>query len=393
MNRTIASTPRWWGRLARQLRADAIRASTAAGSGHPTSSMSAADLTAVLLARHLSYDWERPDHPDNDHFILSKGHASPLLYAAFKAVGVITDTELMTGYRRFGSRLQGHPTPVLPWVDVASGSLGQGIAIGVGVALAGKFLDRSGFHVWTLCGDSEMAEGSVWEALDKAGYYGLSNFTVIVDVNRLGQRGPTEFGWDLETYAKRVEAFGARAISVDGHRLEAIDQALTAARNTTQPTVILARTVKGRGFSEVEDREGWHGKAFPPEMARRALAELGEVEGLTVAGPKPASRSGQSSAPGAAIRMGSRTGRVTHRVRRSPPGRHTEPRWPHWARSIAGWWRSTAKSATPPAPQSSPSTTPSDTSKCSSPSNNSLPLPSVSMSATTFRSHRPLPRF
>jgi len=287
------------GRLARQLRADAIRASTAAGSGHPTSSMSAADLTAVLLARHLSYDWERPDHPDNDHFILSKGHASPLLYAAFKAVGVITDTELMTGYRRFGSRLQGHPTPVLPWVDVASGSLGQGIAIGVGVALAGKFLDRAGFHVWTLCGDSEMAEGSVWEALDKAGYYGLSNFTVIVDVNRLGQRGPTEFGWDLETYAKRVEAFGARAISVDGHRLEAIDQALTAARNTTQPTVILARTVKGRGFSEVEDREGWHGKAFPPEMARRALAELGEVEGLTVAGPKPASRSGQSSAPGA----------------------------------------------------------------------------------------------
>ncbi|GFG54881.1 transketolase [Mycolicibacterium agri] len=276
--------------LATQLRADAIRASTAAGSGHPTSSMSAADLMAVLLTRHLRYDWEHPDHPDNDHFILSKGHASPLLYAAFKAAGVITDTELMTGYRRFGCRLQGHPTPVLPWVDVASGSLGQGIANGVGVALAGKFLDMSPFHVWALCGDSEMAEGSVWEALDKAGYYGLANFTVIVDVNRLGQRGPTELGWDLATYTKRVEAFGARAITVDGHHLEDIDGALTAARQTTQPTVILAKTIKGRGFSEVEDQEGWHGKAFPPETARRALAELGDIGGLTVTGPKPAPR-------------------------------------------------------------------------------------------------------
>lgn len=293
------------GQLARQLRADAIRASTAAGSGHPTSSMSAADLMAVLLARHLRYDWERPDHPDNDHFILSKGHASPLLYAAFKAVGVVTDTELMTGYRRFGSRLQGHPTPVLPWVDVASGSLGQGIAIGVGVALAGKFLDKSPFHVWTLCGDSEMAEGSVWEALDKAGHYALANFTVIVDVNRLGQRGPTELGWDLETYAKRVEAFGARAIIVDGHHLGDIDRALAAARSASQPTVVLARTIKGRGFSEVENREGWHGKAFPPDMARRALAELGDVESLTVTGSKPAPRSGVSPDAGRSQPVGS----------------------------------------------------------------------------------------
>jgi transketolase len=214
------------GQLATQLRADAIRASTAAGSGHPTSSMSAADLMAVLLARHLRYDWDQPDHPDNDHFILSKGHATPLLYGAFKAVGVITDAELMTGYRRFGSRLQGHPTPVLPWVDVASGSLGQGIGNGVGVALAGKFLDKSPFHVWVLCGDSETTEGSVWEALDKAGHYALANFTVIVDVNRLGQRGPTELGWDLATYARRAEAFGASAITIDGHNLEDIDRHL-----------------------------------------------------------------------------------------------------------------------------------------------------------------------
>lgn len=286
-------------RLATQLRADAIRCSTAAGSGHPTSSMSAADVMAVLLARHLRYDWGRPDHPDNDHFILSKGHASPLLYAAFKAVGVITDTELMTGYRRFGSRLQGHPTPVLPWVDVASGSLGQGICNGVGVALAGKFLDKSPFHVWVLCGDSETAEGSVWEALDKAGHYGLTNFTVIVDVNRLGQRGPTELGWDLATYARRVEAFGARAITVDGHNLEEIDRALTAAREALTPTVILAKTIKGRGFSEIEDQEGWHGKALPDDMAQRALAELGNIAEMTVAGPKPAPRQCPTPPPAA----------------------------------------------------------------------------------------------
>lgn len=277
--------------LATQLRADAIRCSTRAGSGHPTSSMSAADLMAVLLARHLRYLWDWPGYPDNDHFILSKGHASPLLYAAFKAAGAITDTELMSGYRRFGSRLQGHPTPVLPWVDVASGSLGQGIGNGVGVALAGKFLDKTPFHVWVLCGDSETAEGSVWEALDKAGHYALANFTVIVDVNRLGQRGPTELGWDLESYARRVEAFGAKAISIDGHNLDEIDRALTTARESkTAPTVILARTIKGRGFGEVEDREGWHGKALPAEMAQRALAELGYVSDLTVTGIKPAPR-------------------------------------------------------------------------------------------------------
>ena len=171
----------------------------------------------------------------------------------------------MTGYRQLGSRLQGHPTPVLPWVDVASGSLGQGIGNGVGIALAGKLLEDSPFHVWVLCGDSETAEGSVWEALDKASHYGLANFTVIVDVNRLGQRGPTGLEWDLATYARRVEAFGAQAIVIDGHNLDEIDHAFAAARKaTTAPTVILAKTIKGRGFSEVENRENWHGKALPP---------------------------------------------------------------------------------------------------------------------------------
>jgi transketolase len=273
--------------LAQQLRVDSIRCSTAAGSGHPTSSMSAADMMAALQARHLRYDWQRPDDPANDHLIFSKGHASPLLYSMFKAAGVISDDELMTGYRRFGSVLEGHPTPVLPWVDVATGSLGQGLPDGVGVALAGRYLDELPYRVWVLCGDSEMAEGSMWEAFDKAAYYRLDNLTAIVDVNRLGQRGPTELGWDLESYTKRIEAFGCRAIPIDGHDLEEIDKALASVAGAGQPTVILARTRKGRGFSEVEDREGWHGRPLPAEMAERAIVELGGERHLTVTGPRP----------------------------------------------------------------------------------------------------------
>ena len=274
--------------LAGQLRVDSIRASTAAGSGHPTSSMSAADLMAVLLARHFRYDWERPDDPANDHLIFSKGHASPLLYSMFKAAGVVSDEELISGYRRFGSPLQGHPTPRLPWVDVATGSLGQGLPDGVGVALAGRYLDELSYRVWVLCGDSEMAEGSMWEAFDKAAYYRLANLTAIVDVNRLGQRGPTELGWDLDAYARRIEGFGCRAIPIDGHDLGEIEKAFAQAADADRPTVILARTRKGRGFSEIEDREGWHGRPLPAEMAERAVVELGGERHVTVRGPRPA---------------------------------------------------------------------------------------------------------
>lgn len=277
--------------LAQRLRADSIRCSTAAGSGHPTSGMSAADLMAVLMARHLHYDWQEPDAAGNDHLIFSKGHASPLLYAMFKAAGVVSDDELVHTYRQAGSRLQGHPTPVLPWVDAATGSLGQGIGVGVGLALAGRILrdethpDRP--HIWVLCGDSETAEGSVWEALDMAGRRGLGELTVIVDVNRLGQRGPTELQWDLPAYARRVEAFGCVALPIDGHDLDQIDSALTAARSAGQPTVILARTRKGRGVAEVEDKPDWHGKALPPDLAERALVELGAPSQARVSGPKP----------------------------------------------------------------------------------------------------------
>ena len=275
--------------LAAQLRVDSIRSSTSAASGHPTSSMSAADLIAVLVTRHLRYDWDDPHSPANDHLIFSKGHASPLLYSVFKAVGVVTEKELLNGYRRFGQRLEGHPTPVLPWVDVATGSLGQGLPDGVGVALAGKYLDRRPYRIWALCGDSELAEGSIWEALDKSSYFKLSNLTAIFDINRLGQRGPTEYEWNLDVYARRAEAFGARVLVIDGHDLAAIDDALTTAGSTEgeRPTVIVAKTIKGRGFSEIENKEGWHGRALPPDMADRAIAELGGVRNLVIRGLRP----------------------------------------------------------------------------------------------------------
>ena len=260
--------------LARQLRIDSIRCSTAAGSGHPTSSLSAADLIAVLLAGHLRYDFAHPDDPANDHLIFSKGHASPLVYSMFKAAGAINDDELMT-FRKLGSRLEGHPTPILPWVDVATGSLGQGLPIGVGIALAGKRVLDAPYRVWVLVGDSETAEGSIWEAFDHAGHEGLSNLTAILDVNRLGQRGPTELEWDMPAYAARVRAFGMDPIVIDGHDLAEIDDALTRARGAARPTAVLARTIKGKGVSFLEDKEGWHGKALDAEQARQAIAELG----------------------------------------------------------------------------------------------------------------------
>src|SRR6201997_4211714 len=249
----------FWRELGQQLRVDSIRSSSAGGSGHPTSSMSAADIIAVLLANHLHYDFDRPEDPRNDHLIFSKGHASPLYYSMLRATGAISDDEMLT-FRRLGSRLEGHPTPVLPWVDVATGSLGQGLPIGVGVALAGKRLDHLPYRVWVLCGDSEMAEGSMWEAFEHAAHEQLDNLTAIIDVNRLGQTRETMHGWDLDSYADRARAFGWHAIEIDGHDVDEIDTAMTeAAHATDKPTVIVAKTVKGKGASEVENLEGKHG--------------------------------------------------------------------------------------------------------------------------------------
>lgn len=276
-----------WTNLAQQLRVDSIRCTTTAGSGHPTSSMSAADLMAVLLTSYLRYDFDNPQNPNNDHLIFSKGHASPLLYSLYKAAGAITDEELMT-LRKFGSRLEGHPTPILPWVDVATGSLGQGLPIGVGVALAGKYLDKLPYHVWVLLGDSEMAEGSQWEALDHASYYKLDNLVAIIDVNRLGQRGETMHGWNTTLYAERAEAFGWNAIVIDGHNFEEINQAFARAVLTNGiPTVIIARTIKGKGVSFLENVNGWHGKALSKEQEEQALQELKAVRSQTFPVQKP----------------------------------------------------------------------------------------------------------
>ncbi|MEV7734085.1 transketolase [Streptomyces sp. NPDC088921] len=272
--------------LGQQLRVDSVRSAGAAGSGHPTSSMSAADLMAVLLANHFRYDFDRPEHPGNDRFVLSKGHASPLLYSAYKAAGVVDDEELLT-FRKLGSRLEGHPTPRrLPWVETATGSLGQGLPVGVGIALSGKRLDRTGYRVWVLCGDSELAEGSVWEAAEHAGHEHLDNLTAIVDVNRLGQRGPTRHGHDLDAYARRFQAFGWHTVEIDGHDVDAIDRAYGEAESTKgQPTAILARTLKGKGVADIEDREGLHGK--PLKNADDAIEELGGVRDLRVRVQEP----------------------------------------------------------------------------------------------------------
>jgi transketolase len=277
------SNPDLWRELGQQLRVDAVRASAKAGSGHPTSSMSAADLAAVLLAEHFRYDFDNPKSPANDRLVFSKGHASPLVYGLFRAAGALSEEEFMT-YRQFGSRLEGHPTPVLPWVDVATGSLGQGLPIGVGMGIAGKRLDQLPFRVWVICGDSEMAEGSMWEAAEHAAFYELDNLTAIIDVNRLGQRGETMHGWDLSSYSDRLRAFGWHAIEIDGHDVEQIDAAYRDAEATTgKPTAVVAKTIKGKGYSKVEDQGGWHGKAIADE----AIEELGGIRNITVDVPKP----------------------------------------------------------------------------------------------------------
>ena len=271
--------------LAQQFRVDSVRMSAAAKSGHPTSSMSAADLLAVLVDGFLRFDFADPKSPANDRLVFSKGHASVLLYAFYRAAGVVSDDDILE-YREVRSMLEGHPTPRIPWVDVATGSLGQGLPIGVGMAVAGKHLDRVANRVWVLCGDSEMAEGSMWEAFEHAAHYELDNLTAVIDVNRLGQRGETMVGWDLDAYVARAEAFGWNAIAVDGHDVDAIDDAYATAISTTgKPTVVVARTLKGKGVAAVENQNGWHGKALDDPEA--AIAELGGTTDVHVEVAKP----------------------------------------------------------------------------------------------------------
>ena len=271
--------------LGQQFRVDSVRMSAAAKSGHPTSAMSAADLMAVLVDGYLRFDFSDPKSAANDRLVFSKGHASTLLYAIYRAAGVVGDDDLMR-YREHTSMLEGHPTPLIPWVDVATGSLGQGLPIGVGMALAAKRLERLPTRVWVLCGDSEMAEGSMWEAFEHASHYGLDNLTAIIDVNRLGQRGETMVGWNLDTYVARAEAFGWNAVEVDGHDVEAIDEAYAQAVATAgQPTVVVARTKKGKGVASVEDENGFHGKAL--DDPDPAIAELGGLRDIRISVAPP----------------------------------------------------------------------------------------------------------
>jgi len=276
-----------WNGFAAQIAIDSLRATTAAGSGHPTSSMSSAHLLAVLFADHLRFDVKDPAYPLNDRFILSKGHAAPGLYATLKGIGAFGDDELLT-LRRQGSPLQGHPAPIpeLPWVDVATGSLGQGLAIGLGMALSMR-LDGSDARVWVLLGDSEMAEGSVWEAMEAIAFHRASNVTAILDLNRLGQRGPTMHGWDADVFRDRAEAFGWNAAAIDGHDVEQIDRTYRNAIADDRPTFIVARTEKGHGVSFLANREGWHGKAVPSDQLQAAIDELGGRNDLRVTPPSP----------------------------------------------------------------------------------------------------------
>ena len=258
--------------IANQLRIHSIAATTAAGSGHPTSCCSAADLVAALFFGHMRYDPKNPHYHNNDRFILSKGHAAPLLYAAWAETGLFPLSELLK-LRQLNSDLEGHPTPRLSFADVATGSLGQGLGVGVGMALCAR-LDQLDYRTYVLMGDGECAEGSVWEAASLAGTYQLNNLIAVVDVNRLGQSQPTAFGHDMDVYKRRFEAFGWRTEVIDGHDIDEIMEVLAAVGLGSQPLVILARTFKGGGVSFLQDKEGWHGKALSNDEAARALTEL-----------------------------------------------------------------------------------------------------------------------
>ncbi len=259
---------------ARRLSILSMMATTAAGSGHPTSCMSAAELMAGVFFYAMKFDPKNPNSNDGDRFVLSKGHAAPVLYAALAESGVFPDSRLMT-LRQFSSELEGHPTPRIPGVDAATGSLGQGLSVGSGLAIAAR-MDKSPTRVYVLMGDGEMAEGQVWEAAEVAGHYGLDNLTVLADVNALGQSEPTMYRHDMEVYRRKFEAEGWATEVIDGHDVAAVLAALDRAKATKgRPQAILARTIKGHGVSFVAGKEHWHGKALSKDELAKALVEMG----------------------------------------------------------------------------------------------------------------------
>jgi transketolase len=319
-------------KLAKLIRYYILTMSSQAGSGHPTSSLSATELmTALLFGSLFHYDLDDPQHPNNDRLIFSKGHASPLFYALWSVAGRLTEEELMT-YRHFGSELEGHPTTTFRYTEAATGSLGQGLSIGVGMALNAKFLDHLPYRTYVLLGDSEMAEGSVWEALEIAAFYKLDNLVGIIDVNGLGQRGETMYVHDLKAYEKRVTAFGWEAISVDGHSFDEILRAYRMATTVAgRPVMIIARTVKGKGVASIEGKNGWHGRALNKEQLAQALAELGTID-KSVRGviPKPENVRPNKITPGKSGEMAYEPGKsVATRVAYGKALNRISTRFPH----------------------------------------------------------------
>jgi len=266
-------------KIARLIRYNILASTTEAGSGHPTSSLSAVELmTGLLFGGAFRFDVEKPEHPNNDRLIFSKGHASPLLYALWAAAGKVSHEEIMS-LRRFGSPLEGHPTPAFPYAEAATGSLGQGLSIGLGMALNAKYLDRLPYRTYVLLGDSEMTEGSQWETVQLAVHYKLDNLIGVLDVNRLGQTGETMYGHRIEAHEKPFAAFGWDTIVIDGHDFPQILDAFQSAREVEgRPVVVIAGTVKGKGVSFLEDRNGWHGKPVKRKDLERALKEIGEPD-------------------------------------------------------------------------------------------------------------------
>jgi len=264
--------------ISRVVRYYILASTTQAGSGHPTTCLSAVELmVSLLFGGFFHFDADNPDNPNNDRLIFSKGHAAPLLYSLWTVAGKLTEEDLLT-LRKFGSPLEGHPVRAFPYSEAATGSLGQGLSIGVGMAINGKYLDRLPYKVFVLLGDSEMAEGSVWEAIQLAAYYKLNNLIGIIDVNRLGQRGETMYGWDLSAYAKRISAFGWKTICINGHDFDEIFRAYEEALKSEIPVMIIARTIKGKGISFLEDKEGRHGVPLNEDEYKKAIKELGEIK-------------------------------------------------------------------------------------------------------------------
>ena len=262
-------------KIATRLRIHSVKMTTKAGSGHPTTCLSMADLTACLFFDEMKYDPKNPDNWANDELVLSKGHAAPILWAAYAEAGIIPEKSLMN-LRKITSVLEGHPTPRMKWVKSATGSLGQGLSVGVGMALAMK-LGKSPGRVYVFSGDGECAEGSVWEAVNMATIHKLRNLCLVVDINRLSQSEETMHGHDIKAYERKFKAFGWDVISIDGHKINEILNAFKKARENVMPTAILAKTIKGKGVSFVEDKNGWHGKPLMGEDSKRALKELGAM--------------------------------------------------------------------------------------------------------------------